>query len=204
MQNGKINDIHFLHPCHPPSASCLPSHLMLLSLQENYDPKTIDFYASWHCLLPLPPAPAPTIAFCSHCNKIFALSYQPLPRPLRPSNSHWKAITILGCSDSSWGFSFLVLGVVAAAAAASFVCCLAILYALLAKLPFAGPLHSLFRYVVYIVTVAAFFALQLAFTVGFYVCILCVWLPPSSLTVRALNAIFIPSSTARNPFAAFA
>lgn len=99
-----------------------------------------------------------------------ALAHCPHPIPIERPLPFWAALTLAGA------FLFWVLGVVAAAAAAaaSFVCCLAILYALLAKLPFAGPLHSLFRYVVYIVTVAAFFALQLAFTVGFYVCILCV------------------------------
>lgn len=66
MQNGKINDVHFLHTlCSP-----LP-----ISLQENYDGETIDFYA------PIPRAAYSCQPFAAHaaCNKIFALSY-PDPR----------------------------------------------------------------------------------------------------------------------------
>lgn len=40
--------------------------------------------------------------------------------------------------------------------------------------PSRCPCSSYFRSAVYIVTVAAFFALQVAFAVGFYVCILCI------------------------------
>lgn len=176
--------------------SCTPFSPLPLSLQENYDGETIDFYA------PIPRAAYSCQPFAAHaaCNKIFALSYPDprngIPSPTLHSACHppqaipierplpfWEPALAavfglvfgpreeIGMRGGAWAdcscrrrFFCLLLG--------SFVCTFS---QLPHDHPFPpAPVSFSFRSAVYIVTVAAFFALQVAFTVGFYVCILCI------------------------------
>lgn len=180
--------------------SCTPcSPLLPHSLQENYDGETIDFYAP----IPRAAYSCQPFAAHAACNKIFALSY-PDPRNGIPSSSSTlclqppQAIPIerplpfwepalaavfglvfgpreeigvgLAWADCSCRRRFfcLLLG--------NFVCTFSQLPTAHSASSFVPPCSCFisFRSAVYIVTVAAFFALQVAFTVGFYVCILCI------------------------------